>query len=120
MKTKEQLELQIHKLELQIKKLSEELQTEQKTLEDFNKPVLTSKVYDIIVDTIKESIYDVSFSEHDFDYELSMEYDNRVELSHITFNEKDSLADDIIRHINKQFKVEEEVELVESKLDYES
>tara|TARA_R100001086_G_C11835067_1_gene257591 strand:+ start:300 stop:671 length:372 start_codon:yes stop_codon:yes gene_type:complete len=123
METKEQLQTKIETLESQINNLTHSLNREKKVLEDINKPVLSRKIYDLISDAVKNALYDVSFSEQDFDYELSMEYDNRVEISHMSFNEHDSLIDDVIRHIDNMFKVEEEedeVELVESKLDYES
>tara|TARA_R100000479_G_scaffold84088_1_gene40691 strand:+ start:11 stop:382 length:372 start_codon:yes stop_codon:yes gene_type:complete len=123
METKEQLQAKIDTLVIQIHNLKQELEKETKVLENINKPVLTYKTYQLVKDTIQKSLYDVSFSEQDFDYELSMEYDNRVEISHMSFNEHDSLIDDVIRHIDNMFKVEEEeeeVELVESKLDYES
>ena len=114
--TKEQLQAKIEALQTQLNNLTHEIQREQKALEDLNKPVLTNKVYDTIVDTIRDAIYDVRFSEDDFEVELSMGYDNKVEIEHLEFTSSDSLADDVIRHIDKKFRVEEEVELVESSL----
>ena len=121
METKQQLQAKIETLETQINNLTHSLHKEKKVLENINKPVLSRKVYDLISDAVKTALYDVSFSEQDFDYELSMEYDNRVEICHMSFNEHDSLIDDVIRHIDNVFRVEEEeVELVESTLDCES
>tara|TARA_A100001391_G_scaffold38037_2_gene20980 strand:- start:72 stop:443 length:372 start_codon:yes stop_codon:yes gene_type:complete len=108
--TKEQLQAKIEALQTQLNNLTHEIQREQKALEDLNKPVLTSKAYDTIVDTIRNAIYDVRFSEDDFEVELSMGYDNKVEIENLEFNSSDSLADDVIRHIDNQFRVEEEVE----------
>ena len=109
--TKEQLQAKIEALQTQLNNLTHEIQREQKALEDLNKPVLTNKVYDTIVDTIRDAIY-----EEDIEVELSMGYDNKVEIEHLEFTSSDSLADDVIRHIDKKFRVEEEVELVESSL----
>ena len=122
METKEQLQAKIDTLELQINNLTHELQREKKVLENINKPVLTYQTYEDVKDAIRKSLYDVSFSEDDFDIELSLEYDNRIVLDSLSFNEHESLIDDVIRHIDNVFNVEEgeEEELVESKLDYES
>ena len=121
MESKQQIQAIIETLETQINIFTHSLHKEKKVLENINKPVLSRKVYDLISDAVKTALYDVSFSEQDFDYELSMEYDNRVEICHMSFNEHDSLIDDVIRHIDNVFRVEEEeVELVESTLDCES
>ena len=123
METKEQLQAKIETLQTQINNLTHEIERERKVLENINKPVISYKNYELIKDSIRDALYDVRFSEDDFDIDLSMEYDNRVEISHMSFNEHDSLIDDVIRHIDNVFNVEEdeeEEELVESKLDYES
>lgn len=108
METKEQLQAKIETLQTQINNLTHEIERERKVLEDINKPVLSREVYDLITGTVKEALYDVSFSEQDFDYELSIEYDNRVEMCHMSFNEHDTLIDDVIRHIDSKFRVEAE------------
>ena len=123
MENKEQLQANIDALELSINNLTQELQREKKLFENINKPVISYKNYELIKDSIKEALYDVRFSEDDFDIELSMDYDNRVVLEGLSFNEHDSLIDDVIRHIDNVFNVEEEEEkeeLIESKSDYES
>ena len=122
METKEQLQAKIETLETQINNLTHSLQREKKVLENLNKPVISYNNYALVKDAIKEALYDVRFSEDDFDIELSMDYDNRVVLDSLSFNEHDSLIDDVVRHIDNVFNVEEgeEEELVESKLDYES
>lgn len=108
METKEQLQAKIETLQTQINNLTHEIERERKVLEDINKPVLSRELYNLITDAVKEALYDVSFSEQDFDYELSMEYENRVEMCHISFNEHDTLIDDVIRHIDSVFRVEAE------------
>jgi len=123
METKEQLQANIDALELSINNLTQELQREKKLFENINKPVISYKNYELIKDSIKDALYDVRFSEDDFDIELSMDYDNTVAIDRLSFNQHDSLIDDVLRHIDNVFNVEEEkeeVELIESKLDYES
>tara|TARA_R100001079_G_scaffold110755_1_gene87336 strand:- start:3822 stop:4178 length:357 start_codon:yes stop_codon:yes gene_type:complete len=105
METKEQLQAKIETLQTQINNLTHEIERERKALENINKPVLSNEVYDLITDAVKNALYDVKFSEQDFDIELSMGYDNRVELDYITFNEHDTLIDDVIRHIDSKFRV---------------
>ena len=110
METKEQLLAKIETLQTQINNLTHEIERERKVLENINKPVISYNNYALVKDAIKEALYDVRFSEDDFDIELSMEYDNRVEISHMSFNEHDSLIDDVIRHIDNVFNVEEDEE----------
>lgn len=110
MKTQETLEAQVSGLEGKIQELNNELSTAQKSLRDVNKPTMTENVYSLLEDTIRDAVSNISFSENDFDYEMSMEYDNKVELSYLTFNEMDSMVDDIIRHIDNEFRVIENEE----------
>tara|TARA_R100001129_G_scaffold174248_1_gene146436 strand:- start:527 stop:910 length:384 start_codon:yes stop_codon:yes gene_type:complete len=116
METKEQLQAKIEALQTQLNNLTHEIQREQKKLEDINKPVINESVYDIIVDTVRDAVTSANFSEDDFEVELSMDYDNTVTVDRLTFNEYDSLADDIIRHIDKQFRVSEMRENVDGSL----
>ena len=110
MKTQETLEAQVSGLEGKIQELNNELSTAQKSLRDVNKPTMSENVYSLLEDTIRDAVSDISFSENDFDYEMSMEYDNKVELNYLTFNERDSMVDDIIRCIDKEFRVIENEE----------
>ena len=104
--TKEQLQAKIEALQTQLNNLTHEIQREQKALEDINKPVISESVYDIIVDTVRDAVTSVSFDEDDFEVELSMDYDNTVSIDRLTFNNEDSLADDIVRFIDKTFRVD--------------
>lgn len=116
METKEQLQAKIEALQTQLNNLTHEIQREQKKLEDINKPEINESVYDIIVDTVRDAVTSANFSEDDFEVELSMDYDNTVTVDRLTFNEYDSLADDIVRYIDKQFRVSEMRENVDGSL----
>ena len=105
MKTKETLEAQVSGLEGKIQELNNELSTAQHELGVIGKPTMTENVYELLQDTIRGAIDNISFSESDFEYEMSMEYDNKVELNYLNFNEQESMFDDIIRCIDNEFRV---------------
>ena len=110
METKEILEVTIKGLQEKVDEITKDLQVKQAELVGINKPTMTENVYELLQDTIRDAVSDISFSENDFDYEMSMEYDNKVELNYLTFNERDSMIDDIIRCIDKEFRVIENEE----------
>ena len=56
-------------------------------------------------DTIRESVDSLCFSSDDFEVELHMDYDNRVEINSLNFENHECIYDDIIRYIDKQFRV---------------
>jgi len=111
METKEMLEATINGLQERVDEITRELQLKKAILEDVGKPTMTENVYSLLQDTIRDAVSDISFSENDFDYEMSMEYDNKVELNYLNFNERDSMVDDIIRCIDKEFRVIENDDL---------
>jgi len=110
MKTKEELQELVSSLAVEIQSLQNELSTAKKSLRDINKPTMTENVYELLKDTIRDAVMDISFSEGDFDYDMTIGYDNRVELDCLTFNEHDAVADDIIRCIDNEFRVIENEE----------
>ena len=110
MKTKETLEAQVSGLEGKIQELNNELSTAKHELGVIGKPTMTENVYELLQDTIRGAIDNISFSESDFEYEMSMEYDNKVELNYLNFNEQESMFDDIIQCIDNDFRVIENEE----------
>ena len=111
METKEMLEATINGLQERVDEITKELQLKKAVLEDVSKPTMTENVYSLLEDTIRGAIDNISFSESDFEYEMSMEYDNKIELNYLNFNEQDSMVDDIIRCIDKEFRVIENDDL---------
>ena len=102
---KELLEATVKGLQDKIGALNLELKQKQQDLEDVNKPELTA----IQLDTINEAI-DTAISNYDldcgmFDYEFNLDYDNKIELSNLTFTDTYDLMEAIIRNIEKQFKI---------------
>jgi len=71
-----------------------------------NKPELTSHMYDVIFEAIEEGIgyFDFSDSEN-YDIEYELDYDGRVNASSIELNNAQELVENIMRNIEKSFKV---------------
>ena len=111
---KEELNQEIGKLkasleahESQVKDLQHDLKTAEKRLADSDKPKLTNKQFELIHGAIESAISDYSgFGEEDcYEYEMAMEYDNKVYLSHIEFQNGDDLAQEIITKVEDLFGV---------------
>ena len=122
METKEMLEVTIKGLQEKVDEITKELQLKKAVLEDVGKPTMTENVYSLLQDTIREAIDNISFSEQDFEYEMSIEYDNKIELNYLNFNEQDGIFDDIIKCIDNQFRVienEEELPLNSGDIEVE-
>ena len=101
----------IEELQSEISNLTCELRREEKALEVVNKPTMSENVYSLLQDSIRNVIDDTEFSSDDFDVELRMEYDNKIGIENLTFNSQDSMVDDIIRCIDKEFRVIENEEV---------
>ena len=114
--TKEDLNVEIEKLKVsleaheeQVKDLSHDLKVATQKLEDCDKPKLTTKQFESIEDAIESAISDYNFDDYDqYEYEMSMEYDNKVELSHIEFRNASDLAGEVFANIEKLFGVADE------------
>jgi|21_taG_2_1085346.scaffolds.fasta_scaffold06983_4 hypothetical protein len=122
--TPETLEGIINNLQSQVSELNAEIHNKERTLKDINKPTITQEQLDTINEAVSNYTDNVEFSENDFDVELSMEYDNKVEINHLCFNSSGDMFDDIMRYVEKEFRiVEENVEPTSKQLEssnYES
>ena len=113
---KEELNQEIGKLkaslemhESQIKDLQHDLKTAEQRLADADKPKLTKKQFSAIQDVIEQVVGNYSFDDADrYEFELGIEYDNKVYLSHISFDGHGDLADDIYQGVEDLFGVTEE------------
>ena len=114
--TKDDLNQEIGKLkasleahESQVQDLQQDLKTAEKKLEDADKPKLTTSQFGDIEDAIQRAIDNYSFDDYDqYEYEMSMEYDNKVELSHIEFRDSSDLAGEIYAKVEDLFGVADE------------
>ena len=102
---KELLEATVKGLQDKINQLNVELKDKQKELEDANKPVVSSNIINIINDTINKAVEDYSFDCGMFEYEFNLCYDNKLELSDLTFTDSYELTGAIVNEIEKQFKI---------------
>ena len=113
---KEELNKEIEKLKVslsaheeQVKDLQHDLKVAEQRLKDVDKPKLTEKQFQAIESAIDNSVRDFGFDNADsYEYEMAMEYDNKVYLSHINFEQIDDLADEIYKAVEKCFGITEE------------
>tara|TARA_R100000152_G_C6727055_1_gene152197 strand:+ start:538 stop:912 length:375 start_codon:yes stop_codon:yes gene_type:complete len=113
---KEELNQEIGKLkaslemhESQVKDLQQDLQIAEKKLADSNKPQLTTKQLNAIENAIETSVNSYRFDDvSQYDYEMGMEYDNQVYLSHIEFQDHGDLISDIYANVEDLFGIADE------------
>ena len=114
--TKEELNQEIEKLKVslnaheeQVKDLSRDLKTAEQKLADADKPKLTEKQLEAIQSVIDNTVENYSFDDADrYEFELGIEYDNKVYLSHINFEGQGDLSDQIYKDVESLFGVAEE------------
>ena len=105
--TKEMLEATCKGLEDKIGQLNMDLKSKQQELEDANKPVISSKVMDVINDAVNEAIEGYNFDNTDqYELDYSLDYDGRVQAETINLRDTYELMEAIVFKIEKQFKVE--------------
>ena len=102
---KELLEATVKGLQDKIGALNLELKHKQQDLEDVNKPELTALQMDTINEAVDAALGNFDLDCGMFDYEFNLSYDNKLELSSLTFTDTYDLAEAVIRNIEKQFKV---------------
>ena len=103
--TKEMLEATVKGLQDKVNQLNIDLKNKQQELEDANKPVISSTTMDIINDTVNKAIEDYNFDCGMFEYEFNLNYDNKLELSDLTFTDTYELVEAIVTKVEKQFKI---------------
>ena len=103
--TKEMLEATVKGLQDKIGQLNTDLKSKQQELEDVNKPVISSTTMDIINDTVNQVLENYDFECGHFEYEFNLAYDNKLELSDLTFTDAYELVEAVVRNIEKQFKI---------------
>ena len=105
---KELLEATVKGLQDKIGALNLELKQKQQDLEDINKPVISTTTMDVINDAVNSALEDYQFDCGMFEYEFNLDYDNKIELSELTFTDSYELVEAIMRNIEKQFKIEQD------------
>ena len=114
--TREKLTQEITKLkealvqhQEQVKDLEHDLNTANIRLEDIDKPKLTSKQFEDLHCAIEQGIDEFSFDDSDnYDLELSISYENEIEIERVDFKEQSELANMVIQRAESIFGVAEE------------
>mgnify|MGYP003117636083 CR=1 FL=1 len=103
------LQLALESHEEQVKDLNHDLKIATQRLEDCDKPKLTNKQFAALHKVIENSVENFDFNQADnYNVEMSMEYDNKVELSYIEFECVTDLYEQIIRDVETLFGVADE------------
>ena len=77
----------------------------QKQIDDYNKPALTPRQLDDISEAIEKAVDSYNFDEvDDYDIELEMDYDGRVQAHTINLNETYRLVERITERVHSLFK----------------
>ena len=114
--TKEELNKEIEKLKVsleaheeQVKDLNHDLKIATQRLEDCDKPKLTRKQFDALHRVIETSVENFDFNNTDnYNAEMGMEYDNKVYLDCIEFENHEDLYEQIIQDVEQLFGVADE------------
>ena len=107
--TKELLEATVKGLEDKLSQLNMDLKSKQKELEDVNKPLMSNDIYAVLEGLVSDTIESYEFECGEFEYEFNLGYDNKIELSDLTFNDHYNLAEAVMKAIDNHFKIEDEV-----------
>ena len=105
---KELIEATVKGLQDKINQLNVELKDKQQELEDCNKPELTAIQMDVINDAVDTALSNYDFDCGMFDYEFNLDYDNKIELSNLSFADSYDMVEAVIRNIEQQFKIIED------------
>lgn len=113
--TKEQLELKVKELtaaltqfETDQASLKSQLDKAKSDLEDINKPAITKETVNDIREAVANAVGHFSFDEIDnYEYDIEINYDNRVQLSNIDLHYTDELEEAICGYIEDLFKIED-------------
>jgi len=106
--TKEMLEATVKGLQDKVNQLNMDLKSKQKELEDVNKPLMSNDTYAQLEALVSDTIESYNFECGEFDYEFNLAYDNKLELSDLTFNDHYNLAEALMKSIDNNFKIEQD------------
>lgn len=115
---KEELELKVKELTAALTQfetdkaaLKGQLDKAKCDLEDINKPVISKETADAIRDAVTNAVGHFSFDNcENYEYDIEINYDNRLELSNIELNYTDDLEESICSEIEDLFKIEDDDE----------
>ena len=104
--SKELLEATIKGLQEKINNLNDELRSKEKELEDVNKPEMEAWMYDEIHGLVEDGIGEFDFSNTDnYDFDFELDYDGRVNVCSMEFNDADYVKEPILKLIENKFNI---------------
>ena len=101
----ELIEATVKGLQDKINSLNIELKDKQKELEDAGKPVISEQTLHVVEDVVNKAIEDYNFDCGMFEYEFNLDYDNKLELSDLTFTDSYELVEAVVKNIENKFKI---------------
>ena len=113
--TKQELELKLETLQKLLDEQTasanayrDQIQDLKKQLENLNKPKLTPKQFDAIRAAIEEGVGQFDFDDCDnYDTEFHIDYDNRIAVESMSFQNSDELVREIYNQLEEFFSVAE-------------
>ena len=102
---KELLEATVKGLQEKIQQLNTDYKNKLQELEDVNKPEIKASQMDAIDNGLQQTFENFDLDVEQFEYEIELDYDNKVVVSNLTFTDTYDLHEAIMRNIEKQFKV---------------
>ena len=99
------LEKVIQEKTADVSRYSDELKIAQKQLADINKPAITPAMTEEIEGAIETAVEDFDFSDDDnFSKEFEIDYDNKVRLSNMEFDNSHELVAEIVEKVMDLFQ----------------
>ena len=113
--TKQELELKLETLQKLLDEQNasanayrDQIQDLQKQLKDLNKPKLTPLQFDELHGAIEEAVESFDFDDCDnYDTEFHIDYDNRIAVESMSFQNPDELVREIYNQLEEFFSVAE-------------
>ena len=111
--TKEELQLKVNELTQSLdtfnkntEMLKQDLAVAQNALKFADRPKITQDQMTDLIDAIHTVINNVDFTDsNNYDMDFEIDYDNRIAVSNMEFNNSDEIADDISSEIGSLFNV---------------
>ena len=103
--SKELLEATIKGLEEKLESVKSDLGTKVRELDDANKPVMTSEMFENLTELVDNAIEEVTIEECDLEYSMGIDYDNRVELQDVSLQNNSAFSDQIMSYIDMHYKI---------------
>ena len=102
--SKELLEATIKGLEEKLESVKSDLSMKVRELADVNKPEITDVMFDELSDLVHDACDGLEINSDDIEYELGMDYDNRVEMQSVDFRDRDGIAEQVMNAIDTHYK----------------